>query len=829
MHRLLAGALLIGSAAACAHAGATAPTPPSAAKPLPSIASKTQGFERMDGFLPLYWDEAEGKLWMEVPETGTELLYVEGLTAGVGSNDIGLDRNQLGRTRVIRFDRIGRKLLVVEPNYDYRAGTQNAAERRAVDDAFARSVLWGFPIAAETEGRLLVDATDFLIRDVHGVARQLKQTKQGSYKLDKSRSAVDLSRTRAFPRNSEVEVILTFEGEPEGGWIRSVTPSPEAVTVRERHSFVHSPPPGYEPRRFDPRAGYFDVAWKDYAVPLGEPLEQRFITRHRLQKKDPGAAMSDPVEPIVYYVDPGVPEPIRSALVEGAGWWNQAFEAAGYRNAFQVKVLPDTADPMDVRYNMINWVHRSTRGWSYGSSVADPRTGEIIKGHVLLGSLRARQDYLLAEGLLSPYDSTGEVPSAMRELALARIRQLSAHEVGHTLGLAHNYLASSEGRTSVMDYPHPLVKLTADGSIDLSDAYDTGIGEWDKVSIAYGYSDFADGADEAKALERIIRAAREDGLLYLTDQDARPAGSAHPQTHLWDNGVDAAQELRRMLTVRKAALDRFGERAIRMGMPLATMEEALVPLYLHHRYQVEAATKVIGGQYYTYAIRGDGQVPVRSVPAEQQSAALDAVLETLSPSVLALPTELLKRIPPRPAGFPSHRELFDRYTGITFDAVSPAAAAADLTLSFLLQEERAARLVEQHALDPSLPGFQDVLERLEQGSFGAAAANPYEAEIKRVVEEAMVERLMGLAASAPMPQVRSASELELRRLRDRLQAAARGASDEDRATDLRLASDIQRFLDRPAGPWSPAGPLPAPPGSPIGGGGDFIQPWNGTP
>ncbi len=829
MHRLLAGALLLGSLSGCAHAGGGAPTAPSAPKSLPSIASKTAGLQQLPGFLPLYWDEAEGKLWMEVPEPGTELLYVEALTAGVGSNDIGLDRAQLGRTRVIRFDRMGRKLLVVEPNYEYRAVSENPAERRAVEDAFARSILWGFPIAAETDGRVLVDATDFLIRDVHGVAQQLKQTHQGSYKLDSARSVIDLDRTRAFPRNTEVEVILTFEGEPTGGWIRSVTPSPEAVSVRERHSFVHLPPPGYQPRRFDPRAGYFDVTWKDYAAPLGEPLEQRFIARHRLEKKDPTAAVSEPVEPIVYYVDPGVPEPIRSALVEGASWWNQAFEAAGYRNAFQVRVLPDTADAMDVRYNMINWVHRSTRGWSYGSSVTDPRTGEIIKGQVLLGSLRARQDYLLAEGLLSPYDSTGDVPPAMRELALARIRQLSAHEVGHTLGLAHNYIASTEGRASVMDYPHPLVKLAPDGTIDLSNAYDTGIGEWDRVTIAYGYSDFPDSTDEKAALKQIISDARARGLIFLTDQDARPAGSAHPQTHLWDNGTDAASELRRMLAVRKAALDRFGERAIRMGMPLATMEEALVPLYLHHRYQVEAATKVIGGKYYTFAMRGDGQAPVRRVPAAQQEAALSAVLETLAPAVLALPTRLVDLIPPRPAGFPSHQELFDRYTGITFDAVSPAAAAADLTLTFLLDPERAARLVEQHALDPSLPGLQDVLGRLERASFGAATGSPYEAEIRRVVEEAVVERLMRLAASAPMPQVRSGSELELRGLHDRLQARGRGAPVEERATDLRLAGDIQRFLDRPAAPWSPAQPVPAPPGSPIGGGSDFIQLPDGTP
>ncbi|NIP78002.1 MAG: DUF5117 domain-containing protein, partial [Gemmatimonadetes bacterium] len=710
---------------------------------------------KIDGFLPLYWDEAEGRLWLEVPETDGELLYVHSLAAGVGSNDIGLDRNQLGRTRVVRFERVGRKLMLVEPNYDYRAITDNPAEERAVRDAFARSVLWGFAVAAETGGRALVDVTEFAIRDVHGVADRLRGTQQGTYALDEDRSAIHRPNTRAFPRNTEVEVMLTFEGEPRGRWIRSVAPTPDAVTVRQRHSFVASPPPGYEPRPLDPRSGFHGVTWSDYAAPLGEPMTRRFIARHRLEKQDPAAAVSEPVEPIVYYLDPGVPEPVRSALIEGASWWNQAFEAAGFRDAFRVEMLPDSADPLDVRYNVINWVHRSTRGWSYGSSVTDPRTGEIIKGHVLLGSLRVRQDYLLAEGLLSPYGTDGGVPTAMEDMALARIRQLSAHEVGHTLGLAHNYIASTADRASVMDYPHPLVRLDEDGAIDLSAAYDTGIGEWDAVAITYGYSDFPEGADPAAELERIIEAARERGLVFLSDQDARPAGSAHPHAHLWDNGTDAAAELRRMMRVRQAALDRFGREAIRTDMPLATLEEALVPLYLHHRYQVEAAAKVVGGKYYSYAMRGDGQVPLLRVPAEEQMRALDALLETLSPAALAVPRPLIELIPPRPYGYPAHRELFDRYTGITFDPIAPAAAAAELTVGMILHPERAARLVEQAALAPGLPGLLEVMDRMESATFDASTADAYEAELKRVVEDVVVRELLRLAAAAPMPQVRS--------------------------------------------------------------------------
>jgi Met-zincin/Domain of unknown function (DUF5117) len=806
---------------ACSPRGATPPSTPAprAGAALPSIEAKTAGLVRMDGFLPLFWDEAEGTLWLEVPDSLGELLYVHSLAAGIGSNDIGLDRNQLGSTRVVRFDRIGRKLLMVEPNYAFRAITDNPAERAAVADAFATSVLWGFMVAAEAEGSVLVDATDFVLRDVHGVADRLRQGRQGTYRLDRSRSAVHLPRTRAFPRNSEVEVLLTFEGDPTGGFIRSVTPSPEAVSVRQRHSFVASPPPGYEPRRADPRAGFFGITWMDYAAPIGEPVAQRFIARHRLEKRDPAAAVSDPVEPIVYYLDPGVPEPVRSALLDGARWWDQAFEAAGYRNAFRVEVLPDTADPLDVRYNVINWVHRSTRGWSYGSSVTDPRTGEIIKGHVLLGSLRVRQDYLLAEGLLSPYEAGAGVPPAMEAMALARIRQLAAHEVGHTLGIAHNYIASTAERASVMDYPHPLVRLAPDGSLDLSDAYATGIGAWDRMAVRYGYADLPPGADEDAALEAILDEAEARGLRFLSDQDARPAGSAHPHAHLWDNGTDAAAELRRMMGVRRAALDRFGERAIRTDMPLATLEEALVPLFLHHRYQLEAAAKVVGGKYYVYAHRGDGQVPLRRVPAEEQRQALDALVETLAPSALTLPRRVIDLIPPRPYGYPTHRELFDRYTGITFDPIAPAGVAAEMTLAMVLDDERASRLVEQAALAPGMPGLGEVLDRLDRATFGAAAADPYEAEVGRLVQDVFVRQLVELAGSALMPQVRAVAELKLRELRSRLDAPAREASRAERAHALHLAAEIGRYLDRPAEPWAAPEALPAPPGSPIGAGG----------
>lgn len=792
---------------------------PLAAQALPSIADKTKGLEKRDGFVPLYWDPASGKLWMELGpgRLSQELLYVTGAPTGLGSNDIGVDRGQIGRERIVRFQRIGNKLLMVQPNYGFRSSDTSAAARRGVEESFATSTLWGFKVEAETGGTVLVDATDFVVRDVHNVVGSLARTRQGTYRVDPARSAVDPDRTKAFPRNTEIEVTLTFVGENPGAWVRDIAPTAETLTMRERSSLVELPGPGYTPRAFDPRSGFFSTDYMDFTSPLGVDQVHRLIARHRLQKKDPRAAVSEAVQPIVYYLDRGAPEPFRAAILEGARWWNQAFEAAGFRDAFRVELLPEGADPLDVRYNMIQWVHRFTRGWSYGNTVTDPRNGEIIKGHVTLGSERARQDYMLAEGLLSPYRTGRERATAAEAMTLARLRQLSAHEVGHTLGLQHNYISSVANRASVMDYPHPVAKLTAGGAIDLSDAYAVGIGAWDKEAIKFGYSDFPPGTDEARALDAILAGARSSGLLFLTDQDARPFGSAHPNTHLWDNGADPTVELARVMRVRRAALDRFGEEAIKQGEPLATMEEVLVPLYLHHRYQVEAAVKVVGGQYYSYALRGDGQEPLHSVPAAEQRRALTAVLATLNPKELAIPRPVLARIPPRPAGFPGHRELFDRVTDPVFDAISPAGAAADMVTQLVLNPERAARLVQQHSLDPSLPGLPEVIDSV-LGAGRPESSDAYLAAIGRGVQRAIVDRLMWLAQTARSPEVRAIAQLKLRAFAAGIPAspAAATGSTESTAHLMLLASDIRRFLERP---WDPAvlpKPFTPPPGMPIG-------------
>jgi hypothetical protein len=786
---------------------------------VPTIVEKTAGMVFHDGFIPFYWDSLQGKIWLEIESTRGEFLYMTSLPTGIGSNDIGLDRGQIRTERVVHFERIGPRILLRQPNYGYRAVTENPEESRAVEESFATSVLWGFAVAAESDGKVLVDATPFLLHDAHGVGRTIKEHGEGDFKIDPTRCAFSLPWTKNFPRNTEIEAILTFTGADPGRYLQEVVPTPEAITVRERFSFIRLPDDGYVPRAFDPRAGFNAISYADYATPIGEQIVRRYITRHRLVKKHPEAAISEPVTPIVYYVDPGTPEPVLSALREGASWWQEAFAAAGFRDAFRVEVLPPGADPMDIRYNVIQWVHRSTRGWSYGNSVIDPRTGEIIKGHVSLGSLRVRQDYLIAEGLLSPYQEGKPVPPDMLNLALARLRQLAAHEVGHTLGLQHNYIASAEDRASVMDYPHPYVTLKSDGSLDLSAAYAIGIGAWDRVAIDYGYREFPGAGQEKAGLDSILARAMSGGLIFLSDKDARPPGSAHPLAHLWDNGKNALDELVRIMQVRRSALQRFSENAIRPGEPMSTLEDVLVPLYMGHRYQVEAAAKVLGGLAYTYALRGDGQTPTQQLRPEEQRRALSLLLATLRPEELALPDRILDQIPPRPTGYPRDRELFPNRTGGTFDPLSAAEAAADITVRLLLNPQRMARLLEYHAREPKSPGPAEVIDALLGSTWKTAASSGYHAEIVRVVDNVVLSRLTSLAVMQEEPaQVRALARHALRELATWLSTKKENEKDRERRAHLLDGLDrIQAFLADPED-LRVSPPVEAPPGSPIGSG-----------
>jgi hypothetical protein len=814
--------LALTAACAAAPAPGAAPKPPGTATAAglatPSISARVAGARAMPGLFNLYWDERAGKLWLEIDQWQQEFLYQSALPAGVGSNDIGLDRGQLGPTRVVRFERIGPRVLLVQSNLAHRAVGAPPDEARSVRVSFAESALWGFSVAAETGSRALVDATEFFLRDAHDIPATLKRAGQGAFHVDAARSALVLDHTKSFPRNTEVEATLTFAGDEPGGWVRQVTPTPGAITVREHHSFVALPPPGFRPRAYDPRSSFFAISDQDYATPFSEPIVQRWAARHRLDKKDPTAAVSDPVQPIVYYLDRGAPEPIRSALLDGARWWNAAFEAAGFRNAFRVELMPEGADPMDLRYNVIQWVHRATRGWSYGATVIDPRTGEILKGHVTLGSLRARQDYLIAEALLAPYgkDAAAGPSPAAQQLVLARLRQLAAHEVGHTLGLMHNYSASTVGRASVMDYPPPVITLRPDGTLDPSAAYATGIGAWDKVSITWGYQQVPSGADDRAAGERVLLAALAAGQRYLTDQDARPAGSASSVAHLWDAGGNAVDELGRIMQVRAAALARFGEASIRDRAPLATLEDALVPLYLMHRYQVEAATKLLGGVDYTFALRGDGQIATRPVAAAEQRRALAAVLAAVTPAALALPEPLAALIPPRPPEYPRGREHFKIRTAPVFDALAPAEAAAQHTLQFLFTPERAARLIEQHARTPDSPGLVELLDAVIAATWKARREPGLRGEIGRVVDQVVLHDLIALSQSpAASAQSRAIASLELAALRTWATAAA--ARTADVAERAHLAYAAQQIAELEREPHRIEAPPAEPPdGPPIG-------------
>ncbi len=792
-------------------------------EPLTAIAEKTRGLQAMPGYFNLYWDARAGKVWLEIDKFDSDFLYVVSLAAGVGSNDIGLDRGQFGDLEgdsgspehLVQFQRVGPKVLLLEKNLSYRAVTTNPDEQRSVEEAFARSVLWGFKVEAEDKDRVLVDATGFLLRDAHGVAEKLKAKKQGDYKVEEMRSALYLPSTKNFPKNTEFEATLTFTGEPKGDWIRSVTPSADAVTVREHQSFVALPNEDYQPRAFAPGSGFYPMSYADYASPIQDPLMKRFIIRHRLRKKDPAAASSEAVAPIVYYVDRGAPELVRSALIEGASWWNQAFEAAGYKNAFQVKELPEGADPMDLRYNVIEWVHRSTRGWSYGNSIIDPRTGEIIKGHVSLGSLRVRQDFLLAQGLVEAYADGATPDPRLLELSLARLRQLAAHEVGHTLGLQHNFAASTQDRASVMDYPPPLIGIDDKGNLDLSHAYAVGIGSWDKRTILYGYQDFPSGTKESDGLATILRENLSQGFRYLTDEDARPPGSANPYAHLWDAGASATEELNRLTKVRAIALSRLSERNIRPGAPMAELEKVLVPVYLMHRFQAEAATKLIGGVNYAYASRGDGQVTNEPLPPEQQRAALRAVLQTLRPDFLELPARLIAQLPPAPPGHTRDRESFDSHAGMIFDPQAAAESWIANQLDLLLNPERLTRLVEQNAANAKALSVNEVFDAIQQTTARSANQSGRQKEIARATERQFLSHLLQLALNRETEQQVSAYGLQ--RIADLAgQWKNRASADPaENAQTAWLLAQVEQFHRDPK-----ALDLPKPPrlpdGSPIG-------------
>ena len=698
--------------------------------------------QHFPGYFNFHYLEDQDEIFMEVKDMEAPFLYVSALSEGLGSNDLFLDRGQIGGSRIVHFKKAGNKLLLIQPNMKYRAITANSLEKKSVEEAFAKSVLFGFPIMERTANGYLINLTPFLLQDTHGVTDILKDKNQGNFSVDPSRSALNMEKTKGFPKNVDFDVMITLSGNASGSELKSVTPDNKHVTVFQHHSFIELPDDGYKPRKFHPNAGGFSLSFQNYSAPINESMEVEYVIRHRLEKKDPAAAISEPVEPIVYYLDNGTPEPVRTALLVGASWWDEAFESIGFKDAFQVRILPDTIDPLDIRYNVIQWVHRSTRGWSYGNAVEDPRTGEIIKGHVSLGSLRVRQDYMIAKALSkAPFSPGNDATPELLEFALSRIRQLSAHEVGHTLGLAHNFAASIKDRASVMDYPHPWVKLNG-GEIDISNAYDNGIGSWDKVAIAYAYGEFNDNEDEQ--LQSILRNAFNEGHRYVSDADARPAGGASAYGHLWDNGADPVSELNNVLAVRRLAIEQFGLDNIEAGESYDDLEDLFVLLYFYHRYQTEAASKLIGGVDYGYSLKAEIEEPSRVIPAEKQREALTAVLKTINAQNLAVPESKLALFVPRSYG-ERGRESFNTRTGPTFDPLSAATTAADYTLTYLLHPERVARLINQHAVSMSQLSFEELLDMLFTSTLEKSYEYEYLTQVQEVINHVALAKLMALA------------------------------------------------------------------------------------
>ena len=685
------------------------------------------------------YNNDSGKIILEINKLDSEFMYINSLSRGVGNNDLGLDRGQLGNSRIVYFTRRGNKILLIQPNLRYVSNSSNYLENKAVKEAFARSVLFGFDIIKKKKDSYIIDITSFLIRDAHGVSQRLRYSNSGSYTLNKSMSAIDLDRTKAFPKNIEFDVLLTFTGNPSGNLVRSVTPTASNLTVNQHHSFVELPDNNYKKRKFDPRSGSNPFIVYDYSTPIDDKLEQRFIVRHRLNKKYPKQEISEPVEPIVYYIDNGTPEPVKSALIEGGNWWNQAFESAGYKDAFRIEVLPEDADPMDVRYNLIQWIHRSTRGWSYGASIVDPRTGEIIKGQVSLGSLRVRQDYMILSGLIdNPNDIKNK--SLIKKTSLDRIRQLSAHEIGHTLGFAHNYISSANNRSSVMDYPHPKIDIV-NGNINIDNAYSKNIGDWDKVSVRYAYTDFQENENEDVKLNDIIEEAVNKGLYFLSDSDSRPVGSANPFSHLWDNGEFPYKELNKLLKVRDLALKNIDLDNLVDGEPYDRIEDILVPIYMLHRYQIESAAKAIGGVDYLYFVKNKNNDKVKFVDSKLQKESLKSLLNVLNPKNLVLPNNLIQILSPRSFRNPRTRENFESNTGVTFDYINASSSIINHTLTFLLNPQRINRIYQQNMFGEKILMLDDYLTIISNSIFSNNRMSPYESSINKNTSSLFLDHL----------------------------------------------------------------------------------------
>jgi hypothetical protein len=797
----------------------------------PSIREYTEGFEKREGYLPLYWDAEKGRLLMEIPNLGEDFLYLTSLATGAGVNGLGLDRGMIGDEAVGRFERVGPRALFVLQNPRFRATTDNEDLIRSVEESFPTSTVAAFEIVAEEGGRLLVDATAYFLTDVMNVAGAMRARGEGEYRLDRERSTIYLPRTKAFPINTEVEASLTFASNSPGMRIRQHSPDARAVTMREHHSFVRLPDDGYEPRRFDPRIGVYPFTFFDYSKSFDQDYSTRWLRRHRLIKRDPNEPLGEPVEPIIYYMDRGIPEPYRSAFKEGLAWFNEVFEAAGFRNGFRVEDMPPDMDPLDARYNVIQWVHRTEAGSSIGPSFFDPRTGEIIKAAVRMDSHRSLVDYdvyaaalpaaadggwadpFLVDPGLGEWIARFDANVSGEDFTMARRRQHAAHEVGHTLGMAHNFIAASYGRASVMDYPAPLIQIT-DGQLDLSDAYRPGPGAYDSLAIRWGYTQFPEGQAEG-GLAAIIAEAEEKGIKFITNPDEQGANS-YPAATTWVNGSDMLEELERVMQVRRFLIERFDETAIEEGEPMALLVKRFTPVYMHHRFTLGAAIKAIGGMEFRYAVRGDRTPPTRIIEPERQRRALEMLLDAVEPEELAVPEQVLALMAPRPFGFFTDNRTLGSAAGTAFDQIGSARTLATMVVRGILAPQRAARLVAFSDRSSRYPSLEEVVGRMVERTWGADPPRGH-AALKRVVERTLLDELVRLAADeSATVEARAGAEWGLARVAAAIEARRPGSPQEE-AHDALAAADIKRFLERRDAGTERSQPITAPRGTPIGG------------